>query len=156
MISCASRFPGAILPFEIKEGKNLVLLSSAFLCAERNVELSPHYQKKINPGFFGGDGIVMKKISGSGICFAEFDGHVVKYELQAGQQIVIEAGNLAAMSETCTMDIHTVSGIRNSLFGGDELYNTIVTGPGSVWLQTMPETGLAASLRKYLPFHTGK
>ena len=85
-----------------------------------------------------GEGFIMQKLSGNGIAFAEFDGHVIEYELQPGQQIVIDTGHLAAMTATCQMDIQTVPGMKNIFFGGEGLFNTIVTGPGRVWLQTMP------------------
>ena len=93
----------------------------------------------------------MVKASGNGIAFAEFDGHVIEYELQPGQQIVIDTGHLAAMTATCQMDIQTVPGMKNIFFGGEGLFNTIVTGPGRVWLQTMPISNMAGALLPYLP-----
>ncbi len=93
----------------------------------------------------------MQKVSGNGIVFAEFDGHVVEYELQPGQQIVIDSGYLAAMSVTCQMDIKSVPGLKNMVFGGEGLFNTVITGPGHVWLQTMPISSVADSLRPYMP-----
>lgn len=86
-----------------------------------------------------------------GTAFAEFDGHVVEYDLQPGQQIVIDSGYLAAMEATCKMDIQTVPGLKNMVFGGEGLFNTVVTGPGHVWLQTMPISSVAGALRPYLP-----
>ena len=83
--------------------------------------------------------------------FAEFDGHVVTYDLQPGQQIVIDTGHLAAMSATCQMDIQSVPGLKNMLFGGEGLFNTVITGPGRVWLQTMPISNVAQALRPYFP-----
>lgn len=93
----------------------------------------------------------MQKVSGEGIVFAEFDGHVIEYELEAGQQIVIDTGHLAAMSATCSMDIQSVPGVKNMLFGGEGLFNTVITGPGKVWLQTMPISNVAGVLRPYIP-----
>ena len=89
--------------------------------------------------------------SGRGIAFAEFDGHVVEYELGAGQQIVIDSGYLAAMTGSCQMDIQMVSGVKNVLFGGEGLFNTVITGPGHIWLQTMPISSVAGSLLPYIP-----
>lgn len=110
-----------------------------------------HFRKKIGSGLFGGEGFIMQKVSGNGIVFAEFDGSIVEYELAAGQKIVVDTGNLAAMSASCQMDIQTVPGVKNVLFGGEGLFNTVVTGPGHVWLQTMPISSVANSLRPYLP-----
>ena len=93
----------------------------------------------------------MQRVSGQGIVFAEFDGHVIEYDLQPGQQIIVDTGHLAAMSATCGIDIQSVPGVKNMLFGGDGLFNTVITGPGHVWLQTMPISNVAGILRPYLP-----
>ena len=93
----------------------------------------------------------MQRVSGQGIVFAEFDGHVVEYNLQPGQQIIIDTGHLAAMEATCSMDIQSVPGMKNILFGGEGLFNTIVTGPGRIWLQTMPISNVAGAIRPYIP-----
>ena len=93
----------------------------------------------------------MQRFSGNGIMFAEFDGHVIEYELKQGQQIVIDTGHLAAMTASCNMEIVSVPGIKNKFFGGEGLFNTVVTGPGHVWLQTMPISNVAGVLRPYMP-----
>ena len=151
LLACASSFPGSIEVFEIGPGRGMVLQKSAFLCAERGVELSTFFQKKLGAGLFGGEGFIMQKISGSGLCFAEFDGYVIKYDLNPGQQLVVDTGNLAAMTEGCSIDIQKVPGVKNALFGGEGLFNTVITGPGSVWLQTMSLPALAGLLIPYLP-----
>ena len=151
MISIASCFPGSIKAFEITPGNEIILQKSAFLASEAGVELPMHFRKKLGSGLFGGEGFIMQKLSGNGIAFAEFDGHVIEYELQPGQQIVIDTGHLAAMTATCQMDIQTVPGMKNIFFGGEGLFNTIVTGPGRVWLQTMPISNMAGALLPYLP-----
>ena len=92
-----------------------------------------------------------QKISGQGIVFAEFDGHVIEYELQAGQQIVVDTGHLAAMTASCNMDIQSVPGVKNMLFGGEGFFNTVITGPGKVWLQTMPISNVAGAIGPYIP-----
>lgn len=150
MIACASSFPGSIRPFEISAGNSIILQKSAFLASVGNVDLSIHFKKKLGAGFFGGEGFIMQKISGNGVAFAEFDGHVVEYELQAGQQMLVDTGNLAGMSESCSMDIQTVKGLKNIAFGGEGLFNTVITGPGHVWLQTMPASSLASVLQPYI------
>lgn len=151
MISIASSFPGSIKAFDITPGNEIILQKSAFLASEAGVELSMHFRKKLGSGLFGGEGFILQKLSGNGIAFAEFDGHVIEYELQPGQQIVIDTGHLAAMTATCQMDIQTVPRMKNIFFGGEGLFNTIVTGPGRVWLQTMPISNMAGALLPYLP-----
>ena len=151
LIAFASSFPGSIRAFEIGPGKELVVQKSGFLAAEADVELSVFFQKKLGSGFFGGEGFIMQKLSGQGIAFAEFDGHVVEYELAAGQSLVVDTGYLAAMDATCSMDIVTVPGVKNAFFGGEGLFNTVVSGPGHIWLQTMPISSVAAVLRPFFP-----
>ena len=151
MIAFASSFPGSIKPFEIAPGREIVFQKSAFLAGEAGVTLSVHFNKKLGAGLFGGEGFILQKVSGSGIAFAEFDGHVVEYDLAAGQQIVVDTGHLAAMDASCSMDIQTVKGAKNVLFGGEGLFLTNITGPGRVWLQTMPLSNVAAVLRPYMP-----
>ena len=151
LIAFASSFPGSIRAFELGPGKELVVQKRGFLAAEAGVELSVFFQKKLGSGFFGGEGFIMQKLSGQGIAFAEFDGHVVEYELAAGQSLVVDTGYIAAMDATCSMDIVTVPGVKNAFFGGEGLFNTVVSGPGHIWLQTMPISSVAAVLRPFFP-----
>ena len=130
MIAFASCFPGSIKAFEIAPRQEMILQKSAYLAGENGVELSVFFNKKIGAGVFGGEGFIMQKASGHGIMFAEFDGHVVEYELEAGQQIVVDTGHLAAMTASCTMEIKSVPGVKNMLFGGEGVFNTVLTGPG--------------------------
>ena len=150
-IAFASSFPGSIKAFEISPGNEMIFQKSAFLAAEASVQLSVHFQKKLGSGLFGGEGFILQRVSGQGTMFAEFDGHVIEYELQPGQQIVVDTGHLAAMTPSCQMDIKTVPGVKNIVFGGEGLFNTIITGPGRVWLQTMPASNVAGALIPYLP-----
>ncbi|MEY8283575.1 TIGR00266 family protein [Lachnospiraceae bacterium 50-23] len=151
MIAFASSFPGSIRPFHISPGQEMIFQKSAFLAAEMGVQLSVFFNKKFSAGLFGGEGFIMQKVSGQGTVFAEFDGHVVEYELQPGQQIVVDTGHLAAMTAGCTMEIKNVPGVKNMLFGGEGVFNTIINGPGKVWLQTMPISNVAGALRPYIP-----
>lgn len=151
MIAFASSFPGSVRAFQVAPGQELILQKHAFLASEMGVQLSVHFQKKLGSGLFGGEGFLLQRISGTGIVFAEFDGHVVEYELQSGQSLVVDTGHLAAMTASCKMDIQSVPGIKNALFGGEGLFNTVITGPGRIWLQTMPISSVAAVLRSYLP-----
>ena len=151
MIAFASSFPGQIRPWEIGPGREVIVQKSGFLAAEESVELSVFFQKKLGAGLFGGEGFIMQRLSGQGTAFLEFDGHVVEYNLQPGQQIVIDTGYLAAMDATCNMEIKSVPGLKNMVFGGEGLFNTVITGPGRVWLQTMPLSGVAAEILKFMP-----
>ncbi|WP_418539115.1 TIGR00266 family protein [Massilistercora timonensis] len=151
MIAFASSFPGSIRAFEITPGQDMVFQKSAFLAGEAGVNLSIFFNKRFGAGLFGGEGFIMQRVSGQGIVFAEFDGHVIEYDLQPGQQIIVDTGHLAAMSATCSIDIQSVPGVKNMLFGGEGLFNTVITGPGHVWLQTMPISNVAGILRPYLP-----
>ena len=143
--------PGSIKAFEIAPWTGNDITKSAYLAGENGVELSAFFNKKIGAGLFGGEGFIMQKASGHGIMFAEFDGHVVEYELEAGEQIVVDTGHLAAMTASCTMEIKSVPGVKNMLFGGEGVFNTILTGPGKVWLQTMPISNVAGVLSPYFP-----
>lgn len=151
MIAFASSFPGSIRAFEISPGNEMIFQKSAFLAGESSINLSVFFNKKLGSGIFGGEGFIMQKVSGSGIVFAEFDGHVVEYDLAAGQQIVVDTGYLAAMTSSCRMDIQSVPGVKNMLFGGEGIFNTVITGSGRVWLQTMPISHVAGVLRPYMP-----
>ncbi|MDD6441367.1 MAG: TIGR00266 family protein [bacterium] len=151
LIAFASSFPGSIKAFQVEPGKEYIFQKRAFLAGEAGVNLSVHFQKKVASGLFGGEGFILQKVSGNGIAFAEFDGHVVEYDLQPGQQIVVDSGYLAAMEASCKMDIQTVPGLKNMVFGGEGLFNTVITGPGHIWLQTMPISSVAGALRPYIP-----
>lgn len=151
MIAFASSFPGEIRAWDVTPGNEVIVQKAGFLAAEANVELSVFFQKKLGAGFFGGEGFIMQRLSGHGTAFLEFDGHVVEYNLQPGQQIVVDTGYLAAMDATCSMEIKTVPGLKNMVFGGEGVFNTLITGPGRVWLQTMPISGVAAEILKFMP-----
>ena len=150
-IAYASSFPGSINALEISAGRSMIVQKSAFLAAQEGVELSMHFQKKLGKGLFGGEGFIMQKLSGNGIAFIEIDGYGVEYTLEAGQQMVVDTGYLAAMEETCTMDVVKVPGVKNMLLGGEGIFNTVIKGPGKIILQTMPITKVAELLQ---PFFT--
>ncbi|MCR4642910.1 MAG: TIGR00266 family protein [Lachnospiraceae bacterium] len=150
MIAFASSFPGSIRSFEIAPGNEIIAQKSAFLASTAGVELSVHFQKKLGAGLVGGEGFIMQRLSGNGVVFLEFDGYIKEYELQPGQQMIIDTGYLAAMTASCSMDVQTVPGLKNMLFGGEGIFNTVVTGPGHIWLQTMPVFQLASSIRGYI------
>ncbi|HHT76385.1 MAG TPA: TIGR00266 family protein [Clostridiaceae bacterium] len=151
MIAFASSFPGQILPVNIEPNASMVAQKSAFLASQSGVELSIHFQKKVGAGFFGGEGFIMQKLSGQGLAFIEIDGSIVDYQLAAGQTMLIDNGYLAMMDASVTMDIQTVKGLKNKLLGGEGFFLTKVTGPGRVWIQTMPISSVAKSLAPFFP-----
>ena len=151
MIAFASSFPGSIRAVEITPDRPVVVQKSGFLASEQGVELSIFFQRKGMAGFFGGEGFIMQKLSGYGTAFLEIDGSVVEYTLAPGQQIIVDTGNLAMVDATCTIDVQTVKGVKNVLFGGEGLFNTVVTGPGRVVLQTMPVSNFAGAIASVLP-----
>jgi uncharacterized protein (TIGR00266 family) len=151
MIAFASSFPGQIRAIKIAPGQEMILQKSAFLASEAGVQLSIHFQKRLGAGFFGGEGFIMQRLSGNGIAFVEIDGDLIEYELKPGQKLIVDTGNVAGYSATVQMDIQQVSGVKNVLFGGEGLFNTVLTGPGRVWLQTMPISNVANAIRPYIP-----
>ena len=151
MIAFASSFPGCIKAYEITSSSPIICQKKAFLASSAGVELSVHFQKKMSGGFFGGEGFVMQKISGNGIVFLEIDGATVEYNLAAGEQLVVDTGYLAMMDATVKLDVQAVKGVKNALMGGEGFFNTLVTGPGRVLLQTMPMSNFASVLAELLP-----
>ena len=151
MIAFASSFPGAIRAVEITPNMPVIAQKSAFLAATPGVELSIHFQKKVGAGLFGGEGFIMQKLSGSGTAFLEIDGSTVEYDLERGQSMIVDTGYLAAMDDTCTMEIVSVPGVKNKLFGGEGLFNTVVHGPGHIILQSMPISAVASCLSPFFP-----
>lgn len=149
-IAFASSFPGDIVAVEIGAGNDCIVQKSAFLASTQGVDLSVFFQKKVGSGFFGGEGFIMQKLSGNGLAFIEIDGAAVEYNLAAGQQIIVDTGHVVMMSASCQMDIQTVKGVKNIVFGGEGLFNTVITGPGRVVLQTMPTIKLAGALAPYI------
>jgi len=151
MITFGSSFPGRIIALEIAPGREMILQKSAFLAAEEGIEISIHFNKKAGAGFFGGEGFIMQRIHGRGTAFVEIDGDLVEYELESGERLVVDTGNVAAFENTVSIDIQSVKGMKNMLLGGEGFFNTILTGPGRVWLQTMPISSVAAAIRPYIP-----
>ena len=149
-ITLASSFPGSILKFDISPNAPIVVQKSGFLASSAGVELSIFFNKKFGAGLFGGEGFIMQKLSGQGIAFVEIDGYCKQYTLSAGQQLIVDTGNLAAMDATCSISIQKVPGVKNMLLGGEGLFNTVVTGPGRVFLQSHPISTVAAAIRPFI------
>ena len=155
MIAFGSSFPGKILPLEIAPGREMILQKNAFLASEAGVQLSIHFNKKLGAGFFGGEGFIMQRLSGSGTAFAEIDGELIAYDLAPGQKMVVDTGNVAGFEPTVGIEIEQVPGLKNKLLGGEGLFNTTLTGPGRIWLQTMPISGVAGAIRPFIPTGNG-
>jgi len=149
MIAFGSGVPGNILPVDVSGGKAIIAQKKSFLASESGVNNEIFFQKKLGSGLLGGEGFVMQKFSGQGNVFLEIDGSVVTYDLQPGQQMVVDSGSIAAMEASVNMDIQMISGFANK-FGGEGWFNTVLTGPGRIWLQTMPVSQLAGAVAPYI------
>lgn len=145
-IGFASSFPGKIVDVALGPNESVICQKRAFLAATPDVTLSIHFQKKLGAGFFGGEGFIMQRVTGPGTVFLELDGHCVSYELARGERIVCDTGVVALMDETCTLEVEMVKGLGNMVFGGEGMFNTVVTGPGKVYLQTMNVAHLSTLL----------
>ena len=143
--------PGNILEFDISDGNTIVGQKGSYLASETGVVFETFFQKKLSAGFFGGEGFILQKFTGNGKLFIEIDGSVVQYTLQPGETMLVDTGYLAAMDATVSISIDQVKGIGNALFGGEGLFNTKLTGPGRIWLQTMPIAQFAGSIIPYIP-----
>ena len=143
-IAFASSFPGQILEFDLKEGETIIAQKRAFLCAEPTVDISMHFRKRIGAGFFGGEGFIMQKFQGPGKVFLELDGAIYKRELADGQKLKVDNGYVAVMTSGVDLNIETVKGVKNIVFGGEGLFLTTLKGPGTVWIQSMPISKLAS------------
>ena len=150
MIAFASSFPGSIIPYEVSDGNGIIIQKSGFLAMEKGLNLSVFFQKKLGSAFFGGEGFIMQKVTGNCLVFIEIDGYCKEYTLSAGESIILDTGYLAAMSDTCTMDIQSVQGIKNVFLGGAGLFHTRITGPGKVYIQSMPVINTAQALAPFI------
>ena len=150
MIAFGSSFPGKIMVLEIAAGKEYIMQKTAFLASEAGVELSVHFNKKAGAGFFGGEGFIMQKLSGHGIAFVEVDGEMVEYTLQAGEKMIVDTGNVLGFESGVSIDIQQVKGLKNKFLGGEGFFNTVLTGPGKIWLQTMPISGVASAIQPFM------
>jgi uncharacterized protein (TIGR00266 family) len=149
-IAFGHSYPGHIIPVEVSNTA-VICQKRAFLCAQEGVTLDLAFQRRLGTGFFGGEGFVMQKLGGRGMAFLEIDGECLTKELAAGEIIKVDTGCVAAFEQSVQMDIHTVKGFKNILFGGGGLFLTTLEGPGRVWLQTMPLQNLARDLIPFLP-----
>ena len=153
IIAFTASFPGSIRALEITPDKPVIVQKRGFLASEEGVEMSVAFQKKMGSGLFGGEGFIMQKLSGHGTAFIEIDGSVLEYELKAGQQLIVSTGHLAMMDASVSIDVQQIRGVKNVLFGGESLFNTVLTGPGRIVLQTMPISSFIGQIAPMLPTH---
>lgn len=151
MIAYSSSFPGSIIAFNLAPGQSMICQKRSFLAAERSVTLAMHFQKKFGAGLVGGEGFVMQRVTGPGTVFVEIDGAALEYDLAPGQRMKVDTGHVALMQDTVLLDVTTVKGFKNVLFGGEGLFLTTLTGPGHIWLQSMPIENVAKSIIPFIP-----
>ncbi len=150
-IAFASSMPGNIIPLQLGPGQSLIAQKKAFLVAERSVQLEAFFRKKLGAGLFGGEGFVLNRITGPGMAFVEIDGSVVERDLAPGEAILVDTGCVGMFEPSVSMEVETVKGFKNVLFGGEGLFLTRLTGPGRVWLQSMPVSSLAKEIIPFMP-----
>ena len=155
-VAFAAPYPGKILPMDLRQlGGTLICQKDAFLCAARGVSLGIHFQQKMSVGFFGGEGFIMQKLEGTGMAFVHAGGTVVKRELRAGQVLMVDTGCLVALTPNVSFEIQYVGKIKTALFGGEGLFFAKVSGPGTVWLQSLPFSRLASRVFAAVPQRGG-
>jgi len=151
LITFTPEFPGKVLPLQLEAGQSLICQKDAFMCAQESVKLEMHFRKKLGAGLFGGEGFILQKITGPGTAFVEIPGEIRIIELKAGERIKVDPGHIAMFEPSVEYDITGVKGLKNVLFSGEGLFLATLTGPGKVWLQSLPLSNLALKLAKYMP-----
>ena len=151
VVSFCMEAPGNIIPFEFKDGQALICQRDAFMVAEEGVTVESQMTKRLTAGFFGGEGFFLQKISGNGLAFLELAGEITEYTLEKGQTLKVDPGYVGAFEPTVDYNIARVKGIKNVMFGGEGLFLATLTGPGKVWLQSMPLANLARKIARYIP-----
>lgn len=150
-IGFSSYFPGKIIPIKLEGSQSIIGQKSSFLAAEDGIEIDMYFRKKLGAGLFGGEGFILQRFSGNGMVFLEIDGDVVEKTLAPGETLIVNNGHVAALDETVDFDIQRVKGVKNIVFGGEGLFFAKMTGPGRVWLQTMPVCKLAEAIVPFIP-----
>jgi uncharacterized protein (AIM24 family) len=151
MITFTPEAPGKVLPIQLAPNQMIIAQKDSFMCAQSSVKMEIHFRKKLGTGLFGGEGFILQKLTGPGIVFLEIPGEVKEFNLAAGQRLKVDPGHIAAFDPTVNYEITSVKGIKNIIFSGEGLFLASLTGPGRVWLQTMPLSNLAQALLKYIP-----
>jgi uncharacterized protein (TIGR00266 family) len=150
LLAFATRVPGHILPVAVYPGQSYLIHRHGFLCSTPGVQLSVAFQQSLGAGIFGGDGFILQKMEGTCQAWIELDGEVVTYDLAAGETMRVHPGHVGMFESSVNFQITRIQGIRNMLFGGDGIFLAALTGPGKIWLQSLPLSNLAHALRPYL------
>ena len=150
-VAFAPRFPGTIVPALLGPGQSLTCRKETFLVAEKTVTFETAWQRRIGAGFFGGDGFILQKVTGPGIVWLDLSGEVVEKDLAPGERLLVHAGHVGVFEPSVGFDIQMLRGFKNILFGGEGLFLASLTGPGHIWLQSMPIINLAEEIGRYLP-----
>jgi uncharacterized protein (AIM24 family) len=150
MVAFATKVPGQILPIEVSGDQTYMVHRGGYLCGLPGVVLEIGFQQKFSAGLFGGAGFILQKVSGDGPAWIELDGEVVDYDLAAGETLRVHPGHVGMFETSVAFELDRIKGIKNIMFGADALFLAKLTGPGKVWLQTMPLPNLAAALAPYL------
>ncbi len=156
-VAFAAPYPGKILPMDIGAlGGSLICQKDAFLCCAKGISLGIAFTKRIGAGFFGGEGFILQKLEGNGLAFIHGGGTIVRRTLMPGQTLKIDTGCLVAMTKNVSYDIKFVGGIKNTVFGGEGLFFATLTGPGDVWIQSLPFSKLADRVISAAPQLAGR
>lgn len=150
-VAFATRVPGHIVPVDVNGGHQYFIHRHGFLCATSQIELGVGFQQSLGAGIFGGDGFLLQKVSGTGVAWLELSGELIVKDLAAGEMLRVHPGHVGAFQGTVSFQITRVPGIKNMIFGGDGIFLALLTGPGRVWLQTLPISKLAHQLMQYMP-----
>src|SRR6202789_2752365 len=150
-IAFATKVPGHILPIEVGQGQEFMIHRHGFLCATDQVQIGVGFQQSLGAGIFGGDGFLLQKLSGQGVAWLELSGELVIRDLKPGETLRVHPGHVGAFQSSVSFQITTVPGIKNMIFGGDGIFLAALTGPGRIWLQTLPISRLAHELQEYMP-----
>jgi uncharacterized protein (TIGR00266 family) len=153
-VAFAPRFPGQILAVPLQAGQSLICRKETFLCAEMSVTLDIALQQRLGAGFFAGEGFILQRVSGPGTVWLDLSGEVVEKTLAPGERLRVHAGHIGMQEPSIQVDIQMMRGFRNILFGGEGLFLATLTGPGKIWLQSMPILNLAEEIARYLPSNT--
>ena len=153
-IAFSSSFPGRIIPVALQTGQSIIAQKSAFLACEETVDVTMHFRKKVGAGVFGGMGFIMQRFTGPGVVFLEIHGGLETYELAPGEEKVIDGPHLAILSSGMDFDVERIKGAKKMLFGGEGLFNTVVRGPGKIWVQTIPIHSVAEAIAPYIQTNT--
>jgi len=153
-VSFASPYPGKIIPMDLYHlGGKIICQKDAFLCAAKGVSIGIEFQRKLGTGLFGGEGFIMEKLEGDGMAFVHAGGHIIERTLQPGEMLKIDTGCIVAFSHEIHYDIQFVGGIKNTLFGGEGVFFATLSGPGKVWIQSLPISRLAGRIMQYGSFN---